>query len=509
MPFVDIDSIPPDPSFAFDITIVGAGAAGILLAVKLSEAGKNVLLIESGHFDYDSKKQKLNEVTQSGKYLSNAVEGRVRSIGGTTIAWGGQSLPFSALDFSKREWVGGSHWPIDFKEVAKYYEEANGFMNIDKLDYKKDIFKKIKLKDPGFDTAKIHFHVSKWAPIPDFKKLYHTFLSKYVTVYYNAHLIKIKKNGSQTVTAISLSNFKGEVFQVPVRELVIAAGGIESIRILLNNNLGNQSSLLGKGFMDHPCIRIGKVRSKKMYELQRRFNTHIWEGRKYSLRLSLSEAFQEKEKTLNCSACLQFRLPDDLFDPYAEIKYLLQDYNPIRVLKLFRHIPTIIRSWLALINHKFYYKARASADLLLMVEQESFNESFINLSKEFDEFGQQRANIHWDVTKKSWHTVVKAAEILKSELERLGIGDIEIFPEIEVDIVDWKGKLTDVNHHMGGARMGNSSENGVVDANLRLWDTSNVYVCSSAVFPTSSHSNPTLTLLAIGCRLCDHLQGKN
>src|ERR1700737_1356093 len=53
---------------------------------------------------------------------------------------------------------------------------------------------------------------------------------------------------------------------------------------------------------------------------------------------------------------------------------------------------------------------------------------------------------------------------------------------------------------------GRSSENGVVDRNLRVWGHDNLFVCSRLVYPTGSHSNPTLTLLALALRLVDHLK---
>ncbi len=66
-------------------------------------------------------------------------------------------------------------------------------------------------------------------------------------------------------------------------------------------------------------------------------------------------------------------------------------------------------------------------------------------------------------------------------------------------------RCDDSNHHMGGMRMGSSAAAGVVDPDLLLYGTSNVYVCSSAVFPTSGFSNPTHTLLALAVRLAEHL----
>jgi choline dehydrogenase-like flavoprotein len=53
--------------------------------------------------------------------------------------------------------------------------------------------------------------------------------------------------------------------------------------------------------------------------------------------------------------------------------------------------------------------------------------------------------------------------------------------------------------------MGKGPEDGVVDENLRVHGTDNLYVCSNAVFPTGSAVNPTLTLTAMSMRLGDHL----
>ena len=53
------------------------------------------------------------------------------------------------------------------------------------------------------------------------------------------------------------------------------------------------------------------------------------------------------------------------------------------------------------------------------------------------------------------------------------------------------------------------TEEGVINKNLQVWGIPNLYVCSQAVFPTSSHSNPALTLMALGMKLCNHLNEKN
>ncbi|HTH15324.1 MAG TPA: GMC family oxidoreductase, partial [Magnetospirillum sp.] len=62
-------------------------------------------------------------------------------------------------------------------------------------------------------------------------------------------------------------------------------------------------------------------------------------------------------------------------------------------------------------------------------------------------------------------------------------------------------------HHMGTLRMAEDEVHGVVDRNCRVFGMDNLYVAGSAVFPTSSHANPTLTLVALSARLAEHLRG--
>ena len=60
-------------------------------------------------------------------------------------------------------------------------------------------------------------------------------------------------------------------------------------------------------------------------------------------------------------------------------------------------------------------------------------------------------------------------------------------------------------HHLGTARMGTDARTSVVDADCRVHSVRNLFVAGSAVFPTSSQANPTLTLIALSLRLGRHL----
>jgi choline dehydrogenase-like flavoprotein len=61
-------------------------------------------------------------------------------------------------------------------------------------------------------------------------------------------------------------------------------------------------------------------------------------------------------------------------------------------------------------------------------------------------------------------------------------------------------------HHMGTTRMHTDPRQGVVDADCRVHDMSNLYVAGSSVFPTCGQVNPTLNLVAVTIRLADHIK---
>jgi len=67
----------------------------------------------------------------------------------------------------------------------------------------------------------------------------------------------------------------------------------------------------------------------------------------------------------------------------------------------------------------------------------------------------------------------------------------------------WEG--ADTAHLMGGCRMGSSPEDSVTDTYGRSWEVPNLWVCDGSLFPTSGGVNPSLTIMALACRLGAHL----
>ncbi len=66
--------------------------------------------------------------------------------------------------------------------------------------------------------------------------------------------------------------------------------------------------------------------------------------------------------------------------------------------------------------------------------------------------------------------------------------------------------MSPARHHMGSTRMHVDPKHGVVDADCKMHGVANLYIAGSSVFPTGGNANPTLTLVALAFRLCDHLK---
>ena len=68
-----------------------------------------------------------------------------------------------------------------------------------------------------------------------------------------------------------------------------------------------------------------------------------------------------------------------------------------------------------------------------------------------------------------------------------------------------KNNSKDGIHQSGTARIAKSPDLGVVDYNLKVFGTNNVYVCSGAVFPTSGQANTTFFMSVLAVRLANYL----
>jgi choline dehydrogenase-like flavoprotein len=69
-------------------------------------------------------------------------------------------------------------------------------------------------------------------------------------------------------------------------------------------------------------------------------------------------------------------------------------------------------------------------------------------------------------------------------------------------------KIDRYAHLVGGARMGFSADDSVVDSTHRAWDVPNLLIADGSVFPTEGAANPALVIMALSDRLARLLARK-
>ena len=98
-------------------------------------------------------------------------------------------------------------------------------------------------------------------------------------------------------------------------------------------------------------------------------------------------------------------------------------------------------------------------------------------------------------------------------MEKLGelfkkndIGRVGYLPYLDMDDDKMPNEFNFFyGHHMSGTPMGESDSKGVVDSNLKVFNTDNIWVAGSSVFTAGGHANPTLSIVQFSLRLADHL----
>jgi choline dehydrogenase-like flavoprotein len=131
--------------------------------------------------------------------------------------------------------------------------------------------------------------------------------------------------------------------------------------------------------------------------------------------------------------------------------------------------------------------------------------SRVTLGLTHDRLGMPMARIDWRLSAQDRDNFRATVRMVRSALTRKGIViDTDGGPE-DLEAV-WPDQAMWCWHHMGTTRMHSDPRQGVVNAQCRVHDVSNLFVAGSSVFPTMGNDMPTLTIVALALRLADHLK---
>lgn len=534
--------IPSDRRLETDLLIVGGGAAGITLAQHFSEKKCRVVLLESGGEVFDGNVQALYRGDIVGLPTDPLDASRLRFFGGTTNHWSGWCRPLEMEDFEKRPGWPQSGWPITRHDLDAYYARAGAICQLGPFVFDDPQFwqhqsggsnlKLLPFKPDGLRSA-----IFQLSPPTKFGEIYGPKLkaAPNVHVILDATALELLPapghhvdQSRKQIAGVRASSIAGKPFEVTARATVVAAGGIESARLLLlsdkisPNGAGNEGDLVGRYFMDHVWLRYGSYLRFAQEGLNLPFYfdyTKLAGGRVFAT-IAPTRSLMEKEGIANFRIWLT---PSRISTEGNDSAHVIM--NAIRHGTLpdhfFHHLGNVLSQLDVLADNAYktitgskigFVSGSKSAPydgawVDLNFEQQPNPNSRVKLGTERDALGQRRVQLDWRLTDVDRRTATRAFDIAAHEFGRLGLGRTRTSFEF-TKTGEWPSTIMGSDHHIGTARMSNDPKTGVVDANCRVHSTANLYVAGSAVFPTGGFANPTLTIVALALRLAEHLEGK-
>lgn len=544
---IDLNQIPQDTGLEADICIVGAGAAGIAIALELETSGHSVLVIESGGFKADKFTRTLNEGEVGNPRLHSPVDHyRQRGLGGSTQIWGGRCMPFDPIDFEDRDYFPNAQWPIKFKDLAAYYPAANLLCEAGEFEYLATNCKEFKKSDmiQGFKSAHFTTHTLERFSCPtNFGTRYRRRLEQAdnITLVLHANLQKILfSENSTTVCSIAIQSLQGLRATVKAQLFVLATGGLEVPRILLNcnetqrNGIGNQHDLVGRNYMCHLAGTIGELNlsapsehiihgyeiSEEGIYCRRRFALSALAQRKYKLGNFVARLHHPKiANPEHGNSVLSMLYLGGWAIPYEYRKRLYENegINFQRLIGHMKNLASAPHEVTAFCYHLFrdrYLAERKFPSLIIHPKKPIFSLDFhaeqapnpnsrITLTQATDQLGMRQLRVDWTYSNIDIETIRTSLSILAADFKDSAVGELKFDPEsVELEATRYGAYG---GHHIGTTRMGHSTRDSVVNSDCRIHSTDNLYIASASIFPTSSQANPTLTLVAIALRLSDHL----
>ncbi|MBV9342859.1 MAG: GMC family oxidoreductase [Acidobacteria bacterium] len=541
---------------AYDVIVVGSGATGGWAAKRLSEAGLKVALVEAGravsareftehmpsfllkYRNHSPEVMRTRPIQRqcyacmeyNYEWFVNDLENpystppnkpfswqRLRILGGRSLVWGRQSYRLSDVDFKGASRDGyDMDWPISYADLSPYYDIVERYVGVSGarenntmlpdgqfLPPMKMSCGEIRLREtikqkfgrtltigraailtaPHNGRAPCHY----CGPCERGCMTYSYFSSPFTTVkdalktgnctlVTDAIVSHVDMDGNKARGVTYIHRTTRESRQVRGRAVVLCAQALESTRILLNSStreyprgVGNSSGLLGRYLMDHVVGGGASGTFEDLKVLPSANPPHRPNGI-YVVRFRNTPDTGKHPHFIRGYGFQGDSLPE--FDPGAP--GIGRDYK--KAVKLGRY----------------------------MVSLGGFGESLAN----FDNFCEIDPNLKdaWGIPAlrismvhgKNEASLMRDAGVTAAEmLEAAGAKNIRLTTGTEMP-----GMAV---HEVGTARMGEDPKKSVLNPFCQSHDVSNLLMTDGSCFVSSACQNPTLTMMAITVRACDHL----
>ncbi|SHF28594.1 Choline dehydrogenase [Seinonella peptonophila] len=505
-----------------DVVIVGAGAAGGVLAHELSKAKMKVVVLDAGPMRDPQKDFASDELTMKnlGWQDTRIVDGQDpltmghnnsgRGVGGGTVHFTGVFLRFHDVDFKARTIDGvAEDWPISYEDIAPYYDKIENEIAVSGPKYfpwgnfhgpypypeREPLSPNAYMFQNGCEKLGIESTVAPLAILsapfegrppcinrgfcnqgcmPD---------AKFSTLI--VHIPKAIDEGAEVlpdcmVTRVLMNNqgkaagvefiHQGKTHQQKAKLVILSAYVVETPRLLFNSanaqfpdGLANSSGWVGKAFMTHSS-----------HDVYGKFNQEIrlYKGTPV---LATTQAFYRTDANRNFVR-----------------GYTLHAHGA-RPVEFVNGISKSNEGFLwgaklreTMLNYNYYGRITLVGEVL------PNEKNTITLVEEKDEYGLPLAKVTFSFSDNDLQLISHAVKTMK-EIIKAADGK----PEFVVP---------DTAHLMGGCRMGDNPTSSVVNSFGQTHDISNLFICDASTFVTSGGGNPTNTVMALAARTADYIK---
>lgn len=505
-------TVPNGATLHADVCVVGGGPVGLALSTELGSAQCRVIVLESGGRIETPAGHALAGADQFGDLWEPIARTRTRALGGTSSQWtspdhgmphdGLRSHPLTSVDFQARPWVADSGWPFGRESLTPFYERAQGILQLGPFDYGPPNQPPLTLAPSEVETTQVRF--SSRAAAERLETL--VTQSPHIEVLLNCTGLVLDEDDDGRVWQIRVRSGDRE-FAVEARCFVLAAGGIENARLLLLSDeqtpggIGNRNDLVGRYFMEHLTVTQGMIAGA---QAAASFGKVTVDGVPVQPVWRIAEDVVRREELLGA---VLVPVPADAVSGrfFARNAYLRplsrlvrRPLGPLRRHLL--HAPAMAsmagRGVLGLA------KPYRAIGIHAHIEQPPRRENRVTLSKRNDALGQRQARVEWRLGTQERNSLLRTLTLFDAALRTGGLGRLVQPPtSANFDLL-----VEQSHHHMGTTRMHADPTHGVVDADCRVHGVSNLYVAGSSVMPTGGAATVTLTAVALGLRLADHLR---
>lgn len=492
-----------DEAHVYDVVVIGSGIGGGVLADQLADSGLDVLVLEAGSYLFPTHVGNLPRQHDFGPRVSKSIwslwddfkttnyvnapgsaygGGQGFLLGGRSVFWGG-FIP-------RMTWWETDLWPTPVRwDLENYaYDLAEGLLKKSTLvsDYQDRVLTGLRNTLPEYVIQTAPMAVQDTDPrrrtVPGGVFSTADLLTESrltpgvtgvdnLTINLNHAVVDIQTNGTTATGVVAYDLISKTERTFRGRAVVVAAGTIESAKLVLQSGLADPNAKVGKGITDHPI-----------------FFTHfaVPAGSAYFDAGAAAKVLLRHQDAGSAGSA-----PPHVDDHrFIAIVELGADFNQGRFIDpdiLAEHLRQ--RGNTMLCEMVFLFNAPLQNANALLHNGPSYAKPQIGMAQ-------------CPITAAEWQTISTLQQQVVAEVGGIALADSDL-------IADRAG-LGGVAHEVGTLRMGTDEgaqyQDGVVDADLKFVGYDNLYVCDLSVFPSSPAANPTLTLAALSLRLARRLR---